>query len=83
MGEEAPNGAAANGEKPEPKKQDSHTEHRDEFDASTGLTTAGAQESLQGSKLCGAGGTSLGEPPTGAWGPAAPLNMRAPAPVLP
>lgn len=40
MGEGEPviNGA----EKPEPKKESSHTDHRDDFVASEGLTTAGA-----------------------------------------
>lgn len=37
-GESFVNGA----EKPEPKKENSHTDHRDEFVASEGLTTAGA-----------------------------------------
>lgn len=47
----AENGGAATGEK-EVKKQDSHTEHRDDFVASVGLSSAGWL--LQGARLKGA-----------------------------
>ncbi|KAL4448940.1 hypothetical protein ABPG77_007657 [Micractinium sp. CCAP 211/92] len=42
----AENGGAASGEK-EVKKQDSHTEHRDDFVASVGLSSAEAEQLLQ------------------------------------
>lgn len=37
----AENGAANGGDKPEPKKESSHSDHRDEFVASEGLSSAG------------------------------------------
>ncbi|EFN51245.1 hypothetical protein CHLNCDRAFT_37518 [Chlorella variabilis] len=49
MGEEDANGKAANGaaaEEKAEKKESGHTDHRDEFEASTGLTTAEAEALL-------------------------------------
>ena len=76
----AENGAANGGDKPEPKKESSHSDHRDEFVASEGLSSAGeagggaAQPNVRGGGgVLLAGGGRLGArpalqaPPGCAW----------------